>query len=137
MRLNLTRLLLWTFAAVAVTIAQATLSADTIRLRSAEDDRLANNGNHKKHPDRGRHLGWYMQGTKGTKRTPPPKRRAALEQPDLGGGRLIDREPGVSDASGPLQATPEPGTLALLVTGIGGVAIRTWRGRRRSTPPSR
>ena len=127
MRFTAMRLVLSALTFIALAAMPTTLSADAIRLPS-EDDRLAKDLL-KKHPSPGRHLGWFNKPATGkSKPDQRPGRDARNHRPgpDADGGRLIDREPNLTPI-----ATPEPGTLALLATGIGAAAVRSWRRRHK------
>jgi PEP-CTERM motif-containing protein len=121
MRFTAMRFVLSTLTTVTVIGAtQAVLSADAIRLQSREEERLAKDLQ-KKHPNPGLHLGWYDKAAKGK---PKPDSRPG---PDEDGGRLVYPEPRQTP-----PIAPEPSTLALLATGIGAVAVRSWQRRQKA-----
>ena len=120
MRFNAMRFVLSTLTVTVIGATPAVLSADAIRLQSREEERLAKDLQ-KKHPNPGLHLGWYDKAAKGK---PKPDSRPG---PDEDGGRLVYPEPRQTP-----PIAPEPSTLALLATGIGAVAVRSWQRRQKA-----
>ena len=134
MRLGMKRMTLSVLAALAATLTMsAVLYADPFRVKP-KDDCGAAKLHQEKHPNPGRHVGWDHQYWKASCKdaSPGPDGRPA------DGGS--DRDPADEEGGGsgvihvpPLKVTPEPGTLALLATGVAGAALA--RRRRRQNRP--
>ena len=134
MRFSMTRVTPLLFATMAVTLTMsAALLADPVRLKS-QDDCHGKKAKQLKPGNPGRHLGWEHQDWKTGCKEAGPSGRPGKDTSDRGVG---EEESGAGDTSDvihvePLKVTPEPGTLALLATGIAGAALARRRRRNRA-----